>query len=815
MAWLLLNIHAMVTGARHIKSVSYLLKVFLSAFAVILFSPVFADAFPQVVSVKAGVQKDFDRLVIELSEKAKFRVKQDGSLVYLEIDGAASKNLELPSTGLLKVTALKERNENGHTFTLLTISVEKGAKVARSSKADPFGIVLDVHPPYSKEPKNAKQMKEVQPSPEEQTRSANAVLAALNKRLSEKSPNNNEIPFNDGWRWAYRKKAVSVLRDEINKDDSVQLRVMADELGIPSGEREYVLKAAGEKAAALKAGGDKNGAEAVNAVINFFVKGNDPSGLERILRSEKTPPFGNLIRYLLGDYYEKRGFYPEATGYYSLLERDKKETLARSAAIYGKGSILFFNGRLDDAKAEFKKAERPGFPEPSLWLANTLLVKGEIDEAWGIYNSNKAQAGLLDPITRMSLGEINLIKKNFDEARFIFDSLRLKYPKDQMMAVMFALRSGDAYRAEGKKDDAARIYSKAKEKLNGEGWAMAALSLADLLFENGDNDSVKKAERLYQSVADADYIGSEAAAFNLISAYVKLDKYEDALSRIEGFPMRYPTSPLRQDLQRTKSNLVYKWMDSLYNAGDNYGVIKVNSVYGASIPFGKKAETYLKVGKSMLAVGLATEGVSDLNNSIKLGKDDVVEEAMMTLGKVYFSQGDMEATERLFKAFKTRFPKSRYAAEVEKILLKVSFIKGDYRRAADSRQDDPEALMLRAISFVKLSNHNEAGQAYEKAAKIFESKGDKERAKAAYMGMADSNFVLGKYPKAIECYKKALENIKEEKGQDRAWALYRTAQSYSKLNKTAEEREVLKELKETGDEFGNWAVPIFKEARNL
>lgn len=641
-----------------------------------------------------------------------------------------------------------------------------------------------------------------------QSIAAEAPALTLKKAEREK-----QTAFNEGWRWAYRKKIImGQLRKDID-DSAIINRVFAGELGLTGTDKDILVKEAGGLVESLMSKGEVKKAGALKDIIPLFENENEVKDIEKLLNQDGG--LERLARFLIGSYYEKRGFYPEAAGYYSMAAAGKGTGLTASAALHMRARLLFFEGKNDKAKELFQNAADSGFADSAPWLAGISLIKGEFDRAWQIYRGLKDRpAATIDPVTRMGMGDMDAVRKNFEGAREIFDGLRSRYSKNENLNVFFALKTADVWLLEGKRDEALNIYSRLKEKIrSGEGGAMATLSLADAFAAADDPGSWTKAERLYQEIAEGQYLGAENAHLSLIPVLMKTGRHEAALSWIEKFPARFPVSPLRADLQPLKGQAVSRWIDRLYNENDAYGVVKVFAKYSQSIPFGKRAEAYLKAGKSYAAVGLLPDAVNSLDNAVKLGRDSHAEEAMITLVKVYLSQGDAVSSERLMNIFRARYPRSAYLSEADSILVKTAFMKGDYRRAAQpaSSADGPSVLMLKAFSFSKLNMHREAGALYSSAAKGFSEKGDERGMYYAYAGMADSEFMMEKYESAAAGYKNAIESIREVKGQDRSWALYRLAQSYSRLKKAPEKQEAVKELKGYNDEIGVWAASIFKE----
>ncbi|MBI5491412.1 MAG: tetratricopeptide repeat protein [Deltaproteobacteria bacterium] len=625
------------------------------------------------------------------------------------------------------------------------------------------------------------------------------------------------ITFNEGWRWVYRKKVTSILRGELYTEDRLLESVFA-QAGIHAPGMATTINAAGALADELGQKGYVKKAALLKDIIAFLAAPKDPNGLDAVLRESGEAEFKKLGFFVLANYYENRGFFPEASGYFSKVIADKKDSAFLPAAQFGRARILFLDGKLNSSREFFQSSFDRGFGESRLWLANAALTRGEFDIARKLYDGNKTPLEEMDSINLLAAGDMYVLSGSRDEARKAYGILRSRYPNDELLSTYFTLKTGDSYLAEGNRDEAIKVYSKAKEALKGEPWAVSALSLADLLQMEGSNDeSLVKAVRIYAAVADGGYLGSEAADLSLISLLTRLDRFEEAMERLKGFPGKYPMTTHKAELSRLQGALVNRWIDTLYSRGDYNGAISVSSAYGSAVPFGKKAESFLKSGKAYYSLGLYPDAVKYLDRSIKIGVGDVAEDAMVTIAKVYLSQSDTGSAERLLNAFVARFPKTRYQDEVDGIAFRIAMMKNDFKKASGMRTPPgAEFDLLKADAFSKTERHGEAATFYARAAKALEAgtdNGDKGRLSRAYAGLGDSNFASGRFEDAIRAYRMLIRS--SDNKDDRAWALYRIAQGCAKLDDGPEKQKALKELKELNTELGGWAGEIFKDPAKL
>ncbi|HAO93684.1 MAG TPA: hypothetical protein DCR11_07355 [Deltaproteobacteria bacterium] len=619
--------------------------------------------------------------------------------------------------------------------------------------------------------------------------------------------------FNDGWRWVYRKKVTTMLKD---RDDTLVDRVVAKGLGIDSALKGEIVSLALDRVNGLKLKGAAHDAELLGAIIYFYDTGEGPGALEEALRSVKGREYAGIGEFLLADYNERKGFHPEASGYYSRLSKGPSDSFITIAARFRRARLYFFEGKYAEARELFKSLMVSGNKDSALWLANTCLVKGESDYAIRLYKENRGLVEGADLITQMSVADMYALNNEFESARAAYTALKAKFPKDEFIEAFFALKIGDTYLFEEKFEEAESVYMKTKARYNGEPWAMASLAIADLYNLSGEREMIDKAIRLYGIVAGGGYLGSEITYFSLISAGIKAGRFIDTVEHLKKFPQMYPTSPLRIDLPRLYGSLVYRWIDALYKDNDYQGVLNKHYEYGVNVPFGKKGETNLKSGRAALALGLYSEAAGLLDAAIKVGGETVIQESTVSLGRVYIAQNDPEAVERLIKSFLAKYPKTRLKEDAERLLFEAAFIKGDFNAVLASKAvlDAPALLLKKASALRHIERHREAVEFYTKAVSDLRAVGNANLLPEAYSGLADSYFSLARYKEAIGAYKSALA-LDGLSDQDRSWALYRIARGYGKLNVNGEKESALKELGGINNDIGGWSGPVFKEPASL
>ncbi len=744
----------------------------------------------EVVAMRAYDHKEFHRLTLIISQDVVFTAEKGDEKLVLKLRELSVKPLkELPSTEAIKVMSFRQSTDEAGAYAALEVAMPAGSTVKQTIKAGPFRLILDIYPPagYARKKEMAPQVKVAL-----MEQDASAVLA-----------------FNDSWRWVYRKKMIDTLRADLYSDGAAE--AFRASLGFDAIDSIAVETQAAGHIARLKGNGREDDAALLSEVMRFYSSGQE-TGLENTLRGASNKTIKGLGYFLLAEHYEKKGFFPEASGYYTLAGRSAKDSLGK-LVMFRKARLVFFNHKYSEAKDLFKKALDAGYTDARGWLATTCIIKGELELAWDTFVGLRT-SGELDPVTSLGLADMLLVKGKYQEARFIFASMRARYPKEGLLSIYLVSREADAYFLEGKRREAIDLYTKTKEKLKGEPWAIATLSLADAYFVIATREEMERAEKMYLAIASGGFEGSAIANMRLVASRMALGRHSQAYEVIKNFHAKYPTSPLRQDMNRVSSALFYSWIDSLIEKEDHLGAVKLYTETPLTVPFGKKAEVSLKIAKSCRKIGLLSEAVRHLDIAVKIGDGATAEEAMLLLAGIYLDQNDGNAAGRLMKAFGNRFPRTKRTADVERLAARLAFINKDYQKSAGLSSDGGNAALIsmKADSLSKTGKPKEATQNFENAARTYSDAGETDAASNAWLRSADSRFSSGDYRGAAEAYRKGMDSAGKD---DRSWALYRLARCYANLGLKDEEAEAQKELKAMGGEFGEWSEKIFEKAKSL
>ena len=557
--------------------------------------------------------------------------------------------------------------------------------------------------------------------------------------------------------------------------------------------------------------GNAEDAIVLDAIVQVFKKGSGRVALEVALRRNPSTSLKRLGWFFIARRLELVGLYPEALGYYSRIEALGEAAAVRPSATFSKARLNYIMGGYEDAKAGFERSVKDGFKGSGLWLANTLFIKGETRKALELYKVlPDVSPEDINPIILMGLGDIKVAARDYDGALDDYERLRSRYSDNELLTAYFMIKKGDVYRARGEVGKAMKLYTSVRDSYEDkEARAIAMLSLAGVLAHSGESVSVIEAEEIYRQIGRGDSIGAVFADLNMVSTEAALGSYENALTSLDRFKSKYTTHPLRKYASSLKGEILHNWLAELYKASDYYGIARAVSRHGTKVPFGKKAETYLRVGNAYRELGLYPDAVRALGISAEIVEKSVAEEAMLALGWTHLAARNHRSAELVARNFLRRFPKSRHSGDISNMLAEVAYIKGDFKAYVDFAAERGYVNLRMARALEKLKRYEKSLEVYKKVAYAFKDTKDIEGLKKAYIGAADTSFMLRRYIGAIGYYRTLLKLVEKDGNDNTSWALFRITQSYSKLKKRDEQRDALKAIKEIDDTFGRSAGPLF------
>ncbi len=622
------------------------------------------------------------------------------------------------------------------------------------------------------------------------------------------------VAYNEGWRFVYRQKVNKVIQAELYKSNVLEWQVFKGELGLAAFDPALMVKEARAMAARLASRGKVGKAAVIDVMAGMIETGTGGLELEGLLRVYPDTGHTHLGWLFLGGEYEKNGLYPEALAHYSRVVSEASEGEIKNSAQFAYARLLFLLGEYTKSKVAFRDLLSTGYASAGWWLANAHHMKGETDMARALYEKYvPADLDSIDPITMMGIGDLRIVYGDYIGASEIFKAIQENFSVGDLAKSFLRVREADALVVNGQPVKAQVIYTGAQKAFKREPSAVSGLALADSMAMIEQGDSLMRAESLYRELHRGQYDASRYAHLNLARVQLRLKLYRDAAIALNEFLEKYPSSEQRSEAIDIKADVMYVWINKLYEESDYFGIVDVVSRYGVEVPFGRKGSIYYRIGKSYSELSLLSDAVSALTAASEIGKDSVAERSMLELARVYLKQKDVNGVQRLVGNFNARFPKSPNRKELDSILSKAAYLTGDYKAyvAGVSLTGEPAIDFNRAAALARLNRHSEAVKLFLNVADSYKAAGDAAGQKRALLGAADSSFKLKQYSVAVGQYNSAVELMGKGKSLEKRWALYMITQSYSKLKKRNEQKEALSNVVVANGVFGDGAEAIYKD----
>ncbi len=231
------------------------------------------------------------------------------------------------------------------------------------------------------------------------------------------------------------------------------------------------------------------------------------------------------------------------------------------------------------------------------------------------------------------------------------------------------------------------------------------------------------------------------------------NNYQSIPSVLAGFIEKYPANPNRQEIE----NLLINSYITSKNYKEALVLLEKNKNYS-------NKEAYQKVtfyrGLELYTDGNYSEALSFFKKSIAEPKDaKFVARAMFWKAETEFVTNNFQEALLTFKQFESNV----------------------------TAKETPEFKNLNynlGYAYFKLKDYTKSAENFQK---FIDSNGETTRTNDAYLRMADSYFVSGKYWPAMEAYNKAIER----KGTDLDYASYQKAISYGFVERSEKKIEEL------------------------
>ncbi len=400
------------------------------------------------------------------------------------------------------------------------------------------------------------------------------------------------------------------------------------------------------------------------------------------------------------------------------------------------------------------------------------------------------------------------------EARKILQLLVNRYPDDPHAPRWMALL-GDAYRADGRNREAMTIYYELKTRFpDSEASVMAQAGILDLRLAETREGAWDEVDRAYgRLIAETGGAFEGLALVRRANMLFRTGRYGRALAEYQRFLCEFGGSRYFRMMTEDYGRALRAHLKGLYEQEDFPGIVEVAQTHRAALSGEAwRPELGWILAESHRRMSFYRGALRSLDrlrreDPGRLGDDVFV----ARLGESYLAVGEFEAAQETLKDFGTRFPGSRYGADVHALQARMAFVQGDQpetvRNARMSLTGRPPQRPG-ATRFLLAAAHWREGRR-EQSLKQFRQALLPEEASAggapaasvtapARFAVADLLYELGRHGEALAAYQEAVAMLPDDPHVP--WARYRIGRIQWHLDREAEALKTFEAIGEVGDE---------------
>lgn len=513
--------------------------------------------------------------------------------------------------------------------------------------------------------------------------------------------------------------------------------------------------------------------------------------LTDIFTSYPEHPKAKLAVFQLGKYYYRTKDNKRAIQYFEQVEAVALTQDEAAEYWFMKGYCYFKTDRFDDSKNAFKniKDQQGKYYDASNYYYGYVCYRQlNYDEALAHFERIK-QSRTFGPLSQVYIAQILFSRKQYQQVVAFADSISNKEIIDDVAGIV-----GQSYFYLGSYDKALPFLEKYNanppvDKTNKDVYRLGYTYQAT-------GDYAKAIEQLTSITGEKDTT-SQFANYHLAECYLKTDQKQSALL---AFDRSYK---LGFDQQITELSLFnYAKLSYELNRPDALkDLVKFVNDYAES-PYVDEAKTFLST--LLMSTRNYKEAIRIIESIKKPSEDNLTayQRVLYYRAEELYLNNDYTGSEELFKkSMQKQYDKKLYAL-AHFWLGELAFKQGRYNEAYQSYTSFQQHDEIKDTRFYPLSFYNKGycrikTEQYDEAIALFKQFVEMPYATAspelltdATMRMADCNFVLKNYEKAISYYDVIV--TKKMNGSD--YALYQKAMIYGVLNKPQQKTEALRQI---------------------
>ncbi len=397
-------------------------------------------------------------------------------------------------------------------------------------------------------------------------------------------------------------------------------------------------------------------------------------------------------------------------------------------------------------------------------------------------------------------GELLVRMQRTREARDVLEILVNRYPEDPRASRWMALL-GDAYRADGKKREAMKVYYEVKTQFpESEGSLMARAGILDLRVAEDARGAFDQADRGYSGLVTETAGAFEGLALvRKASMLFRTGHYGRAVADYQHFLSDFGGSRYVRPMKDEYRRALQAYLGSLYEQQDFSEILELAQTHRAALSGEAwSAEVGWLLAESHRRMSFYRAALRSLDRLRREDDRTLRDDAFVArLAEVYLALGEVEAARKTLKHFVKRFPRSRHRANVHAMEARMAFLQGDdvqaVRKARLSltgeqpERSDTIRFLLGAARWRQGKREESLAQfrqALPPAAASESAPLPPAVAGPARFAVADLLYELGRYREALSAYQAAMESHPDDRNVP--WAQYRIGRVQWRLHRNTE-----------------------------
>ncbi len=411
-------------------------------------------------------------------------------------------------------------------------------------------------------------------------------------------------------------------------------------------------------------------------------------------------------------------------------------------------------------------------------------------------------------------GELLVRIQRTREAREVLHLLINRYPDDARTPRWMALL-GDAYRADGKRKEAMKVYYELKTRFpQGEASVTAQAGILDLRLAEGGARAFDQVDRAYgRLVAETGGTFEGLALARWANMLFRTEHYGRAVAAYQHFLADFRDSRYFRQMTEDYGRALPAYLARLYEQQDFPRILEVAQTHRAALS-GEvwSPEVGWLLAESHRRMSFYRGALRSLDRLQREDPGVLRDDTFVArLGEAYLALGEFEAARETLRGFAKRFPKSRHGANVHAMRASMAFLEGDDAQAARNarmslRGKGPE--QPDATRFLLAAAHWRQGEREASLAQFRQALPPAEAAKGetlppavsgpARFAVADLLYELGRHRAALAAYHAAVEALPDDRNVP--WARYRMGRIQWRLDREAEALKTFEAMGTVTDE---------------